>query len=87
MQEIVKNFTLIHIDAPGQEEGAAAYPTGYDIISVPRRPAVTFVFSFFSEMETILCGRLKPNLLQKYLAFPSLTSPSFPASNTLLSEV
>uniref|UniRef100_A0A3Q0QU89 NDRG family member 2 n=1 Tax=Amphilophus citrinellus TaxID=61819 RepID=A0A3Q0QU89_AMPCI len=26
MQEIVKNFTLIHIDAPGQEEGAAAYP-------------------------------------------------------------
>uniref|UniRef100_A0A8D3DRU4 Protein NDRG2 n=1 Tax=Scophthalmus maximus TaxID=52904 RepID=A0A8D3DRU4_SCOMX len=28
MQEIVKNFTLIHIDAPGQEEGAAAYPTG-----------------------------------------------------------
>uniref|UniRef100_A0A3B4T8F6 NDRG family member 2 n=1 Tax=Seriola dumerili TaxID=41447 RepID=A0A3B4T8F6_SERDU len=30
MQEIVKNFTLIHIDAPGQEEGAAAYPTGYE---------------------------------------------------------
>ncbi|KAF3697753.1 Protein NDRG2 [Channa argus] len=29
MQEIVKNFTLIHIDAPGQEEGAAAYPQGY----------------------------------------------------------
>uniref|UniRef100_A0A669BTG0 Protein NDRG2 n=1 Tax=Oreochromis niloticus TaxID=8128 RepID=A0A669BTG0_ORENI len=26
MQEIVKNFTLIHIDAPGQEEGAATYP-------------------------------------------------------------
>lgn len=29
MQEIVKNFTLIHVDAPGQEEGAAAYPAGY----------------------------------------------------------
>uniref|UniRef100_A0A3Q0QNX8 NDRG family member 2 n=1 Tax=Amphilophus citrinellus TaxID=61819 RepID=A0A3Q0QNX8_AMPCI len=29
MQEIVKNFTLIHIDAPGQEEGAAAYPAGF----------------------------------------------------------
>ncbi|CAB1420683.1 unnamed protein product [Pleuronectes platessa] len=29
MQEIVKNFTLIHIDAPGQEEGAADYPAGY----------------------------------------------------------
>lgn len=28
MQEIVKNFTLIHIDTPGQEEGAAAYPAG-----------------------------------------------------------
>lgn len=28
MQEIVKNFTLIHIDAPGQEEGAATYPAG-----------------------------------------------------------
>uniref|UniRef100_A0A8C9W889 NDRG family member 2 n=1 Tax=Scleropages formosus TaxID=113540 RepID=A0A8C9W889_SCLFO len=26
MQEIVKNFTVVHIDAPGQEEGAAAYP-------------------------------------------------------------
>lgn len=34
MQEIVKNFTLIHIDAPGQEEGAAAYPTGYEIYCV-----------------------------------------------------
>uniref|UniRef100_A0A665VHV9 Protein NDRG2 n=1 Tax=Echeneis naucrates TaxID=173247 RepID=A0A665VHV9_ECHNA len=34
MQEIVKNFTLIHIDAPGQEEGAAAYPTGYQYPSM-----------------------------------------------------
>lgn len=33
MQEIVKNFTLIHIDTPGQEEGAAAYPSGYAFIS------------------------------------------------------
>uniref|UniRef100_A0A3Q4C066 Uncharacterized protein n=1 Tax=Mola mola TaxID=94237 RepID=A0A3Q4C066_MOLML len=32
MQEIVKNFTLIHIDAPGQEEGAAAYPAGYVVV-------------------------------------------------------
>lgn len=30
MQEIVKNFTLIHVDAPGQEEGAAVYPAGYE---------------------------------------------------------
>uniref|UniRef100_A0A3B3QKD4 NDRG family member 2 n=1 Tax=Paramormyrops kingsleyae TaxID=1676925 RepID=A0A3B3QKD4_9TELE len=28
MQEIVKNFTVIHIDAPGQEEEAATYPAG-----------------------------------------------------------
>uniref|UniRef100_A0A8C2XRQ9 Protein NDRG2 n=1 Tax=Cyclopterus lumpus TaxID=8103 RepID=A0A8C2XRQ9_CYCLU len=34
MQEIVKNFTLIHVDAPGQEAGAAAYPTGYDACSI-----------------------------------------------------
>uniref|UniRef100_A0A8D3E7T4 Protein NDRG2 n=1 Tax=Scophthalmus maximus TaxID=52904 RepID=A0A8D3E7T4_SCOMX len=34
MQEIVKNFTLIHIDAPGQEEGAAAYPTGFQYPSM-----------------------------------------------------
>lgn len=28
MQEIVKNFTVVHVDAPGQEEGAAIYPVG-----------------------------------------------------------
>lgn len=81
MQEIVKNFTLIHIDAPGQEEGAAAYPAGYAIICV--FVALKWPWSFLSEMETILCGRLKTNLSQKYLIFPS---PSFPVSNTLLSE-
>uniref|UniRef100_A0A667WE99 NDRG family member 2 n=1 Tax=Myripristis murdjan TaxID=586833 RepID=A0A667WE99_9TELE len=34
MQEIVKNFTLVHIDAPGQEDAAAAYPTGYGAVCV-----------------------------------------------------
>uniref|UniRef100_A0AAZ3S801 NDRG family member 2 n=1 Tax=Oncorhynchus tshawytscha TaxID=74940 RepID=A0AAZ3S801_ONCTS len=34
MQEIVKNFTLVHIDAPGQEEGATAYPMGYQYPSM-----------------------------------------------------
>uniref|UniRef100_A0A6Q2XXQ2 Protein NDRG2 n=1 Tax=Esox lucius TaxID=8010 RepID=A0A6Q2XXQ2_ESOLU len=34
MQEIVKNFTRVHIDAPGQEEGASAYPMGYQYPSM-----------------------------------------------------
>ncbi|RXM32915.1 Protein NDRG2, partial [Acipenser ruthenus] len=29
MQEITKNFVVCHIDAPGQEEGAAAFPVGF----------------------------------------------------------
>ncbi len=33
MQEIVKNFTVVHVDAPGQEDGAAMYPVGY-VLSV-----------------------------------------------------
>uniref|UniRef100_A0AAY4DPM6 Protein NDRG2 n=1 Tax=Denticeps clupeoides TaxID=299321 RepID=A0AAY4DPM6_9TELE len=32
MQEIVKNFTVVHIDALGQEDGAAAYPAGFRTI-------------------------------------------------------
>uniref|UniRef100_A0A671XGC7 Protein NDRG2 n=1 Tax=Sparus aurata TaxID=8175 RepID=A0A671XGC7_SPAAU len=50
MQEIVKNFTLIHIDAPGQEEGAAAYPAGYQYPSMDivaeMIPAVLQFFNF-----------------------------------------
>lgn len=42
MQEIVKNFTLIHVDTPGQEEGAAAYPAGYAFIS-PHSSASFFI--------------------------------------------
>ncbi|KAK0153163.1 Protein NDRG2 [Merluccius polli] len=34
MQEIVKNFTVVHIDVPGQEEGAAVYPSGYQYPSM-----------------------------------------------------
>uniref|UniRef100_A0A673KXL6 Protein NDRG2-like n=1 Tax=Sinocyclocheilus rhinocerous TaxID=307959 RepID=A0A673KXL6_9TELE len=29
MQEIVKNFTVVHVNAPGQEDGTAIYPAGY----------------------------------------------------------
>ncbi|KAA8582639.1 hypothetical protein FQN60_006310 [Etheostoma spectabile] len=50
MQEIVKNFTLIHVDAPGQEEGAAVYPTGYQYPSMDTIaemiPAVLQFFNF-----------------------------------------
>uniref|UniRef100_A0A8C5DJ41 Protein NDRG2 n=1 Tax=Gouania willdenowi TaxID=441366 RepID=A0A8C5DJ41_GOUWI len=50
MQEIVKNFTLIHIDAPGQEEGAAPYPVGYQYPSMDTIaemiPAVLQFFNF-----------------------------------------
>ncbi|PIO29218.1 hypothetical protein AB205_0199120 [Aquarana catesbeiana] len=34
MYEIVKNFVVCHIDAPGQEEGAAVYPVGYQYPSL-----------------------------------------------------
>nr|XP_061810517.1 protein NDRG2-like isoform X2 [Nerophis lumbriciformis] len=50
MQEIVKNFTLIHIDAPGQEDGAAVYPAGYQYPSMETIaemiPAVLQFFNF-----------------------------------------
>uniref|UniRef100_A0A3B3CP06 NDRG family member 2 n=1 Tax=Oryzias melastigma TaxID=30732 RepID=A0A3B3CP06_ORYME len=50
MQEIVKNFTLIHIDAPGQEEGAPAYPPGYQYPTMETIaemiPAVLQFFNF-----------------------------------------
>lgn len=34
MQEIIKSFTLIHVDIPGQEDNAAAYPMGYQYPSM-----------------------------------------------------
>uniref|UniRef100_A0AAQ4R9L3 Protein NDRG2 n=1 Tax=Gasterosteus aculeatus aculeatus TaxID=481459 RepID=A0AAQ4R9L3_GASAC len=52
MQEIVKNFTLIHVDAPGQEEGAAPYPARYRA----RRPVVTRLPAcwFFQNFRTVI---------------------------------
>lgn len=50
MQEIVKSFTLIHIDAPGQEEGSAVYPAGYQYPSLETMsemiPSVLQFFNF-----------------------------------------
>ncbi|KAK9397344.1 protein NDRG2-like [Crotalus adamanteus] len=34
MQEIIKNFVVIHVDAPGMEEGAPAFPLGYQYPSL-----------------------------------------------------
>ncbi|ROL46307.1 Protein NDRG2 [Anabarilius grahami] len=50
MQEIVKNFTVVHVDAPGQEEGAAIYPVGYQYATMDQisemLPAVLQYFNF-----------------------------------------
>ncbi|XP_076144946.1 protein NDRG2 [Alosa pseudoharengus] len=50
MQEIVKNFTVVHVDAPGQEDGAAAYPNGYQYPPMEQLadmiPAVLQYFNF-----------------------------------------
>ncbi|XP_016300682.1 protein NDRG2-like [Sinocyclocheilus anshuiensis] len=50
MQEIVKNFTVVHVDAPGQEDGAAIYPAGYQYATMDQisdmLPAVLQYFNF-----------------------------------------
>nr|XP_055050786.1 protein NDRG2 [Misgurnus anguillicaudatus] len=50
MQEIVKNFTVVHVDIPGQEEGAADYPAGYQYPNMDQisdmLPAVLQYFNF-----------------------------------------
>ncbi|XP_069044711.1 protein NDRG2 [Lepisosteus oculatus] len=52
MQEIVKNFAVCHIDAPGQEEEAAAFPVGYQYPSMDQLaemiPCVLQYFNFRS---------------------------------------
>ncbi|XP_034768873.1 protein NDRG2-like isoform X1 [Acipenser ruthenus] len=52
MQEITKNFVVCHIDAPGQEEGAAAFPVGYQYPSMDQLaemvPCILQYFNFRS---------------------------------------
>ncbi|XP_060677344.1 protein NDRG2-like [Hemiscyllium ocellatum] len=52
MMEITKNFVVCHIDAPGQQEGAAPFPTGYQYPSMEQLcemlPCVIQYFNFRS---------------------------------------
>ncbi|XP_041095521.1 protein NDRG2-like [Polyodon spathula] len=52
MQEITKNFVVCHIDAPGQEDGAAAFPPGYRYPSMDQLaemiPCILEYFNFCS---------------------------------------
>uniref|UniRef100_A0A3Q3AE11 NDRG family member 2 n=1 Tax=Kryptolebias marmoratus TaxID=37003 RepID=A0A3Q3AE11_KRYMA len=56
MQEIVKNFTLIHIDGPGQEEGAPTYPPGYDALSFFLQIVLPFFFVSFRSVIGVGVG-------------------------------
>uniref|UniRef100_A0AAQ4Q2P1 NDRG family member 2 n=1 Tax=Gasterosteus aculeatus aculeatus TaxID=481459 RepID=A0AAQ4Q2P1_GASAC len=57
MQEIVKNFTLIHVDAPGQEEGAAPYPASYQYPSMDAiAEMIPSVLQFFNFRTVIGVG-------------------------------
>ncbi|XP_067870556.1 protein NDRG2 isoform X2 [Heterodontus francisci] len=52
MLEITKNFVVCHIDAPGQQEGAASFPPGYQYPSMEQLcdmlPCVLQYFNFRS---------------------------------------
>uniref|UniRef100_A0A8C2A3M3 NDRG family member 2 n=1 Tax=Cyprinus carpio TaxID=7962 RepID=A0A8C2A3M3_CYPCA len=48
MQEIVKNFTVVHVDAPGQEDGAAIYPAGFRTIIGVGVGAGAYILSKFT---------------------------------------
>ncbi|KAB5518413.1 hypothetical protein PHYPO_G00165570 [Pangasianodon hypophthalmus] len=57
MQEIVKNFTVVHVDAPGQEEGAAPYPSGYHYFSMDQlAEMIPSVIQFFNFRTVIGVG-------------------------------
>uniref|UniRef100_A0A674NHU5 Protein NDRG2 n=1 Tax=Takifugu rubripes TaxID=31033 RepID=A0A674NHU5_TAKRU len=63
MQEIVKNFTLIHIDTPGQEEGAAAYPAGYQYPSMETiAEMIPTVLQFFN--NSVLLSLANPDSVE-----------------------
>ncbi|XP_076868113.1 protein NDRG2 isoform X2 [Brachyhypopomus gauderio] len=57
MEEIVKNFTVVHINAPGQEEGAAPYPAGYQYASMDQlSDMIKSVVQYFNFRSVIGVG-------------------------------
>lgn len=57
MQEIVKSFTLVHIDLPGQEEGGAVYPPGHQYPSMDTiSEMIPNVLEFFKFRSVIGVG-------------------------------
>ncbi|KAK7910379.1 hypothetical protein WMY93_015063 [Mugilogobius chulae] len=57
MQEIVKTFTLIHIDVPGQEDGATVLPASYQYPSMETvAEMIPPVLQFFNFQTVIGIG-------------------------------
>ncbi|XP_072106796.1 protein NDRG2-like [Mobula birostris] len=57
MLEITKNFVVCHIDAPGQQEGAAPFPTGYQYPSMEQLcEMLTCVLQYFNFRSIIGVG-------------------------------
>ncbi|XP_030636625.1 protein NDRG2 [Chanos chanos] len=54
MQEIVKNFTVVHVDAPGQEEGAAPYPVGYQYASMEQLAEMILPILQYFNFRTVI---------------------------------
>ncbi|XP_064416501.1 protein NDRG2 isoform X3 [Latimeria chalumnae] len=57
MQEVIKNFVVCHIDAPGQEEGAPVFPVGYQYPSLDQlADMIPCVMQFFNFRSIIGIG-------------------------------
>lgn len=55
MQEITQHFAVVHVDAPGQQEGAPPFPTGW---------AAQSLFMFWETgADLFLCSLANGNIL------------------------